>query len=150
MNPHVSPDRKHKSPTYISWLHMRARCNNPKDKDYQSYGGRGIRVCARWSRFANFLADMGVRPDGTQLDRANNEGHYKKSNCRWSTRRENSGNRRNSILVTAGGITHHAAEWDRIKGFGRDTVSARIARGWSPERAVSTPMDQRYNRKRAA
>ncbi len=37
-------------PTYISWLMMRQRCNNPKNPDYSNYGGRGILVCERWGR----------------------------------------------------------------------------------------------------
>ena len=40
---------------YRSWKDMRARCNNPNDSDYSDYGGRGIRVCERWSEFSAFL-----------------------------------------------------------------------------------------------
>src|SRR4051812_43103808 len=35
-------------PLYYTWLHMRARCHNPNDQDYQHYGARGIQVCDRW------------------------------------------------------------------------------------------------------
>lgn len=76
--------------TYNSWANMRQRCNNPKVRDFHNYGGRGITVCERWTKFENFLADMGEVPDGMELDRyPNNDGNYEPSNCRWATRKQN-------------------------------------------------------------
>lgn len=71
---------------FIVWLNMRSRCNNPKRKDYKYYGGRGIKVCKRWSSFAFFAADVGIHPGkGWTLDRKNNNGNYTPKNIRWST-----------------------------------------------------------------
>jgi hypothetical protein len=73
---------------------MRARCENPKHMHFGRYGGRGISVCDRWRRsFADFVADMGPRPDGHTLDRVNNDGNYEPDNCRWATRKQQSNNR---------------------------------------------------------
>lgn len=82
------------SQEYIAWQLLRQRCNNPKNPRYNRYGGRGISVCERWSRFENFYADMGDKPDPKlSIDRIDNDGNYEPGNCRWATASEQ---RRNS------------------------------------------------------
>jgi hypothetical protein len=73
---------------------MWTRCTNPNVDNFERYGGRGIKICKRWHRFENFLADMGHRPAGKTLDRINSNGNYKPSNCRWATPLEQRHNRR--------------------------------------------------------
>lgn len=81
------------TPEYRSWTAMLHRCTNSKHMSYHRYGGRGIMVCERWKEFANFLADMGLRPMGKSLDRINNDGNYEPGNCRWATPKEQQANR---------------------------------------------------------
>jgi hypothetical protein len=81
-------------PEFRIWNSMRQRCENPKNPAYKHYGGRGITVCDRWSSFANFIKDVGRRPQpGFQLDRRDNDAGYSKENCRWVSRDENMQNR---------------------------------------------------------
>jgi hypothetical protein len=87
------------TPTFQSWTTMARRCYTPTVANYAFYGGRGIKVCARWrgrEGFANFLADMGERPEGASLDRINPNGNYEPSNCRWANAKEQGATRRNS------------------------------------------------------
>jgi hypothetical protein len=80
---------------YLIWNSMKHRCNNAKDPGYKNYGGRGIRVCERWSKsFSAFLADMGPCPRGLSIERENNDGNYEPGNCRWATRLEQNRNKR--------------------------------------------------------
>lgn len=82
------------TPTYNSWAAMLQRCENSKHQHFANYGGRGITVCERWHKFDNFLYDMGERPAGMSIDRKESNGNYEKSNCKWSTRKEQNTNRR--------------------------------------------------------
>ncbi|KKL16673.1 hypothetical protein LCGC14_2493230 [marine sediment metagenome] len=74
------------------------RCTNLKSKAYKYYGGRGITVCQRWlGSLELFKEDMGERPSPQHsIDRINNDGNYEPSNCKWSTRKEQQNNKRNS------------------------------------------------------
>ena len=82
------------SRTYCSWSAMRQRTQNQNIPRWKDYGGRGIRMTFRWAKFDLFLVDMGERPENTSIDRIDNEGHYEKSNCQWSTPTEQNNNMR--------------------------------------------------------
>jgi hypothetical protein len=82
-------------PLYEVYLDMIGRCVRPSHHAYDRYGGRGIRVCARWlDNFWAFAADVGERPEGRSIDRVDNDGDYTPENFRWATRSQQSLNRR--------------------------------------------------------
>lgn len=119
---------------------MIQRCHTPTNTGYYKYGARGIQVCERWrNSFAAFFADMGEPPTNEHsLDRLDNNGNYEPGNCKWSTRREQCANRRNSWLITYNGETLPAAEWARRCGVGPMTIQYRIKKaGWPLDRALA-------------
>lgn len=89
------------SRTYSSWRSMLKRCYDPRSNGYERWGGRGIAVCDSWREsFANFLADMGERPEGMTLDRIDNDRNYEPDNCRWATWSEQRRNQRRAVTST--------------------------------------------------
>jgi hypothetical protein len=82
---------------YSIWVGMRRRCDSIKSKDFVNYGARGITICEEWYDFNTFLKDMeGSFKEGLTLDRIDNTLGYCKSNCKWSTYKEQNNNKRNT------------------------------------------------------
>jgi len=135
-----------KHPCYPVWKEMVYRCTNPNHRDWKDWGGRGITVCRRWRKFENFLKDMGECPAGCQLDRENNNEGYSPENCRWTTAKINSRNRRDNHLIEYNGKTQCLAAWSEETGIHAHTIGDRIDRGWSIEKALTTPVKRRKNK----
>lgn len=130
-----------KSPEYKAWCAMRERCNNPANKRYESYGGRGITVCDEWTSFDNFLLDMGRRPTSRHsLDRINNNMGYSPGNCRWALPHEQMTNRNITRFIEIDGVSVPLATVSKDCGIPANTLRARILKGWPTDRAVNEPV----------
>ncbi len=128
--------RKHS--LYKTWVEMRYRCDNPKKPQYKYYGARGITYCERWKDFANFVADMGPRPDGHSLDRINNDGNYEPSNCRWASKIVQMNNMRGNRILVVDGEQMTMAEASRRWGISIGNIWNRLELGWTEEEAAKT------------
>jgi hypothetical protein len=127
----------YKEPVYKVWHAMIERCSNAQHPSYKDYGGRGIMVCDRWTDFAAFRDDMGMRPPGGMLERKDTNGNYEPTNCRWATALEQANNRRNNRLVTLDGVTQTVAQWAAAMGLNRQTLLHRLNSGWDVQRAIN-------------
>lgn len=139
---------------YVRWGAVKSRCSNRKHPAYHRYGGRGIKH--PWRMFEDFYNDMydsyveHVAVHGeknTQLDRIDNNADYSKENCRWVTPQQNARNRNDNKWITFRGETKCLKEWAEIIGGSKNLLHERFRKGWSVDRALTTPpQQQHYNR----
>ena len=130
-----------KTKLYRRWANIKSRCYDKKHTYYCNYGGRGITMSGDWLDFESFRNDMGEVPfEKAQIDRINNNLGYCKENCRWTTARINSNNRRNNAKVLHEGSYYTCAELARKTGFKYLTLYNRIFKlKYSVEEALSLP-----------
>jgi hypothetical protein len=137
------------TPTYITWIAMKGRCLNSKHVKYPRYGGRGIVICERWLTYSSFLADMGERPDGTTIDRIDNDGHYEPGNCRWATAIEQASKRSTNHFIEHNGVRRTLAEWARALGMKYGKLQRRVEDNWPIDLALDPNATVRGSRKQA-
>ena len=91
-----------KHPTYKLWSGMKERCYKPNNKNYDRYGGRGIRVCDEWLNNFMIFHDWCIAngyQKGLQIDRIENDGNYEPSNCQFISQTHNARNKSNTKLT---------------------------------------------------
>jgi len=121
------------------WRKMIGRCYCKTDKAYPSYGKRGIDICKEWKEnyvnFKEWALNNGYS-DKLTIDRINNNKGYSPDNCKFSTRKQQARNRRNTRLLTYKGETKSLVEWSEIIGISQYALRARIDRlEWPYEKA---------------
>ena len=132
-------------PFYHIWWSMMRRCYNTNNHNYKRYGGRGIKVCDEWQDVESFVAWAHLTYNSTQhqktLDRIDNNKGYSPENCKWSTPKEQSNNRRNTVTFTINNVTKPLSEWCDEYNMPISVVGSRIrVMGWSIEKALTTPI----------
>jgi hypothetical protein len=147
---YVSGTPRNRTKEYNAFRAMRERCLSKSIKCYARYGGRGIKICERWNKFENFLSDMGRSPEGTSLDRIDNNGNYCPENCRWATHIQQANNTSANRILEFNGKRQSVSMWERELGFKPHVIYVRLKNGWSVEDAItrkkhSPPL---YRRKR--
>lgn len=121
---------------YFVWRSMRNRCNSKSNPYYSCYGGRGIKVCERWNSLENFIADMGEPEKGMTLDRIDNNGDYKPSNCRWATQAQQNRNYRRNINISFNGKTQCLTDWANEIGISAPALKYRL-NNWPLQEALT-------------
>jgi len=117
---------------FSALTNMKSRCNNPNNKFYKDYGGRGISVCDEWeqseAKFIEWSLANGYK-DNLTIDRKDNNGNYSPENCRWSTNMQQNRNMRSNITLTMDGETKILKDWANIWNLNYVTVGERYRRG---------------------
>lgn len=124
------------------WDGMKSRCYNNKHIHFNSYGGRGIKICTEWltdfSSFKKWAIENGY-DDNLCIDRIDFNGNYEPSNCRWVTYKQNSNNTRRNHLITIDGETRTLQQWADMYGINNTTISERIRRGRTGNELLKKP-----------
>lgn len=133
------------SPFYHVWWGMMQRCYNPGHHNFKRYGARGIEVCAQWHTVENFVEWANETYDSEKhhktLDRIDNNNGYSPENCKWSTPKEQSNNRRNTSIITLNGVSKSLSEWCDEYDMPVSVVGSRIrVMHWDAEKALTTPI----------
>ncbi len=84
-------------PVYQILKGMLSRCENPKNRNFRNYGGRGISVCQEWHNpveFVRWATANGYKP-GLSIERRDVNGNYEPSNCCWIPLADQQLNKRN-------------------------------------------------------
>ena len=121
---------------------MHERCERPKHKHFNDYGGRGIKVCDDWKEFAPFQqwALHNGYSDTMTIDRIDVNKNYSPDNCRWATNKQQQNNRRSNKVVSFDDKQMTISEWSDALGMNYDALEKRLLNGWSAERALTTPI----------
>lgn len=122
---------------YQTWSKMISRCENQNDIEYKNYGGRGISVCKRWRKsFLSFFKSMGKKPKGLTIERVDNDGNYKPSNCIWATQAVQTSNTRRNRFLTKDGITLTVMQWSKKLNVNSQMLYQRLFRKWPTKRVL--------------
>ena len=135
---------------YSVWKNMLRRCENPKEKRYKDYGGRGIKVCEEWhdiESFYKWTKESGYK-EGLTIDRIDVNGNYEPNNCRWATQKEQVNNERRNIKEEFNGIIHTLGEWAEILDINVNTLQYRYHRGDRGERLFRKVDSNNYDKNR--
>lgn len=127
---------------------MKGRCYYSKNNRFRYYGAKGITICDEWlddfKNFYKWAITNGYRDDLT-IDRIDVNGNYEPSNCRWVDARKQARNKSDNRLLTYKNQTLCVSEWCVLFGLKYGTLISRIKRGWSVEKALTTPIFQKAN-----
>lgn len=141
------------SPEYKVWAGIKRRCNNPHEKRYKNYGGRGLKICQRWSdSFEQFYTDIGKKSSSQlQIERKNNDigytcgqcdeckQHNWPANCYWATRKEQGSNKRTNRFVTYNGRTQTLQQWADELDVNCSALQSRLNKCMNISKVFSTP-----------
>lgn len=124
-------------PIYRAYCEIRTRTGNPKYKQWNDYGGRGIK-----NLFGSFQEFLAVMKDtwfpGATVDRINSDDHYRPGNVRWATRKQQNQNKKSNRVIEFQGQRLLLQQWaDRLE-LSASSLYERLQK-WPIEKALTLP-----------
>lgn len=112
------------------YLKMKQRVYQPVyDGDVQVYGN--LTVCDEWlgedgyKNFKEWSLDNGYQ-DGLSIDRIDGTKGYSPANCRWTTAKIQSNNRKNMVFLKVGELEMNFVGWGNLLGLSPTTVGCWV------------------------
>ena len=123
-----------KHPLYKTWNNVTQRV-----KSHKSY--QDINVCNEWINFIDFY-NWSINngwEKGLTIDRIDNLGDYKPSNCRWITHKEQMRNTSRNKYFEYKGNSLMIVEICEKYNINRNTFNKRLKLGWNIYKIIETP-----------
>jgi hypothetical protein len=126
---------------YKVWNNMKQKCYNPKNDNFQYYGGKGIVVCEEWENFENFKqwSEENGYKKGLVLHRKKSDYDYEPLNCEWISKDEHLAKRgKTGEVLTAviNGVEKTLTELSKETGISREALKYRLLRGYKGEELI--------------
>ena len=94
-----------------------------------------------YDSFLKHIITFGVA--NTSIDRIDSTGNYNKANCKWVTYKEQNSHVIRNTKITYQKRTMNLIDWCRFLKIIPTTMVSRLSRGWTTERAFSTPVNHK-------
>ena len=144
---HNDATRENKTRLYKIWVDMKRRCNNPNRLSASNYHNKGISYCKEWETYLPFKewALNNGYTDELTLERKDVSQNYCPENCTWIPLSEQSKNTTRNKYLTYNNETLILSDWAKKLNMSSKTLLYRLKRGWSVEKALTTPVDKKYS-----
>lgn len=137
----------HRERLYGVWSTMKQRCYYAGSPSYKNYGAIGITVCDEWlhdyDAFRSWALSNGYDETAKRgkftVDRIDSSKGYSPDNCRLVDMQVQNSNKRSNVYLTLNGETATLTEMARRHNISESALRERISRGWSIEKALTTP-----------
>ena len=133
---------------YPIWKELNARCYNPKNKRYKVYGEKNIKVCDEWKNdfmtFRKWAYENGYDENAPRgvctLDRIDNDGDYKPSNCRWVSYSRQQRNTNKTYMFEYKGIKKPLIDWAEEFNLPYNTIKWRFENWGNVDKVLTMPI----------
>ena len=125
---HITTHNATKTRLFRIWSGMKERCYRKNHQHYNSYGGRGIKICDEWMNFKTFQnwASLNGYDDNLTIERINVNGNYEPNNCKWTTQKEQHNNTRRNHYIEIKGERLTITQCSEKYYIPRSTIAWRI------------------------